>query len=153
MRFRVVSCPHCSAERIVDDVQKSGACPRCGARIELATARVHFESATQEEARAFMGRKAGAQAKAVPAPADSRGRELRKIAESLGAASSPGNRLRLILRRGFEAFGELSVADLDKIARMAGLEETGADLAAQADELGLAARGTGGRLVPLREGR
>ncbi len=82
-----------------------------------------------------------------------RARERAKIAEAVGHATGRANQLKLILRRGFEAFGEVTVEDLDAIARGADLEESGEELATQAVELALAGRSKKGALVPLREGR
>jgi len=124
---------------------------------------VLFSSRSVEEAQAFLGEAAAREAgdlsgyrrevRASKAPLDERAKELRAIASSVGAATGRANQLKLILRRGFEAFGELRVEDLDKIAREAGFDESGEDLARSAVEFGLAGRTASGALVPLREGR
>jgi hypothetical protein len=153
---------------VVEGLRKSAQCARCPHRIDLSAARRHFTSLSAEEARAFIGaanRKAvegrrrggGAPAAAgelAPAgPTDPRAQELRRIGEGLGAARGPAGRLRAILRKGFEAFGELTPEDLDEIARAGDLEESGEELAEAAVDQGLAARGRGGSLIPLREGK
>jgi hypothetical protein len=85
-------------------------------------------------------------------PDNAHARELRRIGESLGAARGPAGRLRLILRKGFAAFGHLSDGDLDAIARAGEIEETGSALAQAALDQGLAARGPNGALIPFRDG-
>lgn len=167
MTYAVVGCPRCGSLRIVEGKRKTALCARCPHRIDLATARRHFTSASAAEARAFLGaanRDAASGRRARggtvgdadlrPVPArDTRARELRRIGASVGAARGPAGRLRAVLRKGFEAFAELSEADLDAIARAGEFEQSGEELAEAAVELGLAARGAGGALVPLREGK
>jgi hypothetical protein len=169
MKFAVVGCPRCGALRVVEEGRKGAQCPRCAHRIDLRVARRHFESKDVEEARAYMGaanrgaahRRAGAIGSADPgtlapvaaSPGAARTQELRRIGRSLGAARGPSGRLRSILRKGFEAFGQLTPEDLDIVARAGELNETGQELAQAAVDQGLAARGPGGELVPLRDGR
>lgn len=124
---------------------------------------VLFSSRSVGEAQAFLGEAAARDAGDLSGyrrdvgtsktPSDDRSRELRAIASSVGAATGRANQLKLILRRGFEAFGELRVEDLEKIAHEAGFDESGEDLAQSAVEFGLAGRTKSGALVPLREGR
>jgi hypothetical protein len=161
--FLVVGCSRCQTRRVVARGPKTASCPRCGARIDLERARVLFAADAIEKAQAYLGeaaaREAGdlrgykADVAAAPAPAAGRRKELRAIATSVGAATGRANQLKVILRRGFEAFGELAVEDLERIAKQAGMDASGAQLADDAVDLGLAGRTKTGALVPLREGR
>lgn len=164
VRFAVVACPRCGGRRVVEEGRKTAQCPRCANRIDLARARPQFTADSVEEARAFIGESASRAAGSLKGfredvRARTRGRlsahdrELRKIAEASLAATNRANRLRAILRRSFEAFGELTVEDLEKIATYSGLGESGEDLAQDVVDLGLAGRGERGELLPLREGR
>ncbi len=166
MKYAVVGCPRCGALRVVELGRKSAQCARCPNRIDLSHARRHFTSPSAEEARAYIGvanrGAAGGRREptsAVPdsdlragRPDNAHARELRRIGESLGAARGPAGRLRLILRKGFSAFGHLTEADLDAIVRAGEVAETGSELAEAALDQGLAARGPNGVLIPLRDG-
>lgn len=169
MTFAVVGCTRCGSLRVVEEGRKSAQCPRCSHRIDLTVARRHFQTSSAEEARLYLGaaNREGAKRRGgrgrlpettpldlgAPAPQDARSVELRRIGQSLGAARGPGGRLRAILRKGFEAFGQLTADDLDAIARAGELEESGQELAEAALDQGLAGRGPGGALIPLREGK
>jgi len=129
----------------------------------MAVARVLFSSGSLEEAQAFLGEAAAKQAgelgryrREAGPPAgkeEGRSRELRRIAESVPSATGRLNQLKLILRKGFESFGELTPEDLTRIARDAGFDESGEAIAKEIVEHGLAGRTSKGALVPLREGR
>lgn len=169
MKFAVVGCPRCGSLRVAEQGRKGAQCPRCSHRIDLSAARRHFQSDSAEEARRFIGaanrrdaERRGGRGRVpatrtadlgTPAPADARSAELRRIGQGLGATRGPAGRLRAILRKGFEAFGHLTAADLDAIARAGELDESGEELAEAAVDQGLAARGPGGALIPLREGK
>jgi len=162
--YLVVACPRCGAMRVAEAERKTASCPRCGARIELSGFPPLLKSASLDEARAFIGSKGAKDAgralafarevqAAARAPTPAREKERARIAAAVGAASGRTNQLKLILRRGFEAFGEIAVEDLARICDLAELPWSGAELAEAALEQGLAARAKSGALVPLREGR
>jgi hypothetical protein len=145
---------------VAEEGRKTASCQRCGRSIDLKAGTPLFASGHLEDVQAFLGRLSAKEAGAAPPPPTpatfartERDRERARIAQALGAASGRANQVKLILRRGFEAFGELTPEDLDAIARQADLDLDGAELAESAVELGLAARVASGALVPLREGR
>ena len=155
-----VQCPKCKARRVAEQGRKTAQCQRCGATIDLKAGRPLFSSVSVEDVQAFLGELAAKEAGAPPptraAPPSARSereRERARIALAMGGASGRANQVKLLLRRGFEAFGELTAEDLDAIAAQADLEVTGEELADSAVELGLAGRSTRGTLVPLRDGR
>ena len=159
-RYMAIECPRCKARRVAEEGHKTASCHRCGRSIDLKAGAPLFASAHLDEVQAFLGKLGAQRAGAAPPPAPAaasarteRERERARIAQALGAASGRANQIKLILRRGFEAFGELTQDDLDAIARQADLDVDGAELADSAVELGLAARSATGALVPLREGR
>ncbi len=159
-RYLAVECPRCKARRVAEEGRKTASCTRCGRSIDLRTVPALFASAHIEEVQAFLGMHAAKEAGAAPPPGEAppsprsqRERERAAIAKALGAASGRANQIKLILRRGFEAFGEVTLDDLDAIAWQADLDVDGAELADSAVELGLAGRSAKGALVPLREGR
>jgi hypothetical protein len=158
-RFTVHACPRCKGRRSVEEGRKTAQCPRCGAVIDVRAGTPLFGPASLEDVQAFLGGLAAREANAAPpgpAPAPARSereRERARIALALGGASGRANQLKLLLRRGFEACGELTAEDLDSIARQSDLGLTGEELADGAVELGLAGRSPAGSLVPLREGR
>jgi len=51
MRYAVISCPRCGRNRIAETKSGTSGCPSCGRRFELAKARRHFETDSQEQAR------------------------------------------------------------------------------------------------------
>ncbi len=161
-RYLAIGCPRCRARRVAEQGRKTASCHRCGSTIDLRASTPLFASPHLEEVQAFLGQEA---ARASPAggwfarvgaaeapPRGERERERARIAVALGAASGRANQLKLILRRGFEAFGEVTVEDLAAIARQAELDVTAEELALEAVDLGLAGRSASGALVPLREG-
>lgn len=161
-RYNVVACLRCTRRRLVEAGRKSATCTGCGASIDLARARALFESNSQEEAQAFLGAAAAKAEGHAPPRASVEGagglrgereRVLGAIASSVGAASGRTNQLKLILRRGFEAFGELGPKDLARICELAELPWSAAELTEAAFEQGLCARSEKGALIPLREGR
>jgi hypothetical protein len=145
---------------VAEEGRKTAGCQRCGATIDLRAHPPLFASQSLDEVRVYLGERGAAEAGAPspgrPAPAaaaSERAREIARIAAALPKASGRANQIRLVLRRGFEAFGELTPADLDAVAAQADLGLTGQELGDGAVELGLAARSANGALVPLREGR
>jgi hypothetical protein len=159
-RYMAVQCPRCRARRAAEEGRKTAQCQRCGSTIDLRAGPALFQAARIEDVQAFLGELAAKEAGApspggeAKAPARTeRERERARIAEAMGGASGRANQVKLVLRRGFEAFGELTPEDLDSIAAQAELDLTGEELAASAVELGLAGRLANGALVPLREGR
>jgi len=163
LQFVVVGCPRCGALRVTEEGRKSAACPRCGAKVDLAHAPPLFASESLEAAQLFMGEHAAKKGGGAPradltatarvTKAGERAKGRAAIAQALQRATGRANQLKLILRRGFEAFGEVTVEDLDAIARGAEIGASGEELAEQAVELALAGRSDRGTLVPLREGR
>ncbi len=150
--------------RVAEGPQRTASCPRCGARIELSRAPALLKTASLDEARAFIGSKSArdegrlaafaGDLKGAPSPPPSpREKERARIAAAVGAASGRTNQLKLILRRGFEAFGEVADEDLARICDLAELPWSCAELAEAALDQGLAARSKKGALIPLREGR
>lgn len=158
--YMAVQCPRCKARRVAEEGRKTAQCQRCGATIDLKSVRALYSSAHVEDVQAFLGelaaKEAGAPSPGKPSTAGARTereRERAKIAAAMGGASGRANQLKLMLRRGFEAFGELTPEDLASIASQADLDLTGEELADGAVELGLAGRSKDGALVPLRDGR
>ena len=159
-RYLAVQCARCKARRVAEEGRKTAQCSRCGSTMDLRSTSPLFASSTLEEVQAYLGERAAKDADApsptagkAPAGRTERERERAKIAVALGGASGRANQVKLLLRRGFEAFGELTLEDLDAIASQSDLDVTGEDLAESAVELGLAGRSATGALVPLREGR
>lgn len=161
-RYHVVACTRCQRRRLVEAGRKSTTCPGCGRPVDLARARPLFESDSLEQARDFLGASAAkAEGASVPrgtlkgesAPRGEHERVLGSIAASVGAASGRTNQMKLILRRAFQAFGQLAQDDLSRICTLAELPWSGEELAEAALEQGLCARSATGALIPLREGR
>jgi hypothetical protein len=160
-KYLVVACPRCDRRRVVEAGRKSTTCPGCGRSIDLTHARALVESPSVEDAQTFLGAAAAKAAgeslprgplKGEAGPGAEHERVLRSIAASVGGASGRTNQLKLILRRGFEAFGELTDADLARICTLGEVPWSGPELAEAALEQGLCARSKNGALLPLREG-
>jgi hypothetical protein len=65
--YIVVGCPKCGAVRVAPKGNKTTSCPTCGKRFKLGSAKVHFETDSQERARSAAALARAGDADAVPA--------------------------------------------------------------------------------------